>query len=265
MSKNATLVLLVLLALSSLVMVDSISAQSIPKPYVPEFAVDVVDSSYDVPTTYSIDPFTGENVTHEGYHVKSTSIQIEIMNQPFDSFWIQENPLAANWTVNFYYNIRMKGHFSEDWIELYNPSDGYVHQDSDSEYTVRTYTWGGDADTILGTKMIRIPAGGQVDFQVEAMIGYVHRDASTFWAPWVFEGEKSGWSNTQTITIPENQTPSLEGTPTPPNIGPTSRPREESMLTQRQLELVLGVAFTVAVVGAGLGLLLYLIKRRQSQ
>jgi len=262
MSKMATLLLITVLVVSSLVIVGSVFAQSIPKPSVPEFTVELVDSSYDVPTTYSIDPFTGENVTHEGYHVKSTSIQVKIKNKPFTSFWIQENPLAANWTVNFFYNIRMKGHFSEDWIELYNPSDGYVHQDSESEYTVRTYTWGGgDADSILGTKMIRIPVGAEVDFQVEAMIGYVHRDASTFWAPWVFEGEKSGWSGTQTITILDNQTPtpSLEPTPTPsPELTPTPY-SEPQQLGQ---EVILGVAVTIAVIAVGLGLLLYLIKRK---
>ena len=36
----------------------------IPKPSVPEFTVALVDTSYDVPTTYSTDPYTGKQLTH---------------------------------------------------------------------------------------------------------------------------------------------------------------------------------------------------------
>jgi hypothetical protein len=70
MSKLATLLFFTVLTVSSLVMVETAFAQSIPKPSVPEFTLVLVDSSYDVPTTYSIDPYTGDNVTHNGYHVE---------------------------------------------------------------------------------------------------------------------------------------------------------------------------------------------------
>ena len=257
MSKTVVLMLFTLLALSGLVMVGTVFAQSIPKPSVPEFTVELVDSSYDVPTTYSIDPFTGENVTHEGYHVESRTIEVKIKNQPFISYKIEDSA-GNSWTINFYYNIRIKGHFSEYWIELYRPSDGYTHQWSDSDYTVFSYVWGGDADTILGTKMIKIPAGAQVDFQVEAMIGYVHRDGSiSMWFPWVFEGEVSGWSNTQTITIEEVQTPSPEPTSTPQ---PTSTPYKEPQQTEQ--ENTAGAIVAVTSIAVFLVLLFYFIKRK---
>jgi len=227
----------------------STELEPIPKPSVPEFTVELVDSSYDVPTTYSIDPYTGENVTHTGYHVESTSIEVKIKNQPFVSYY----DTSSGWNINFYYNIRIKGHYSEDWTELYRASDGYPHQDSESEYTVRTYTLGENTDTILGTKMIEFPPGAQVDFQVEAMIGYVHRDATSFMAPWVFTGEKSGWSETQTLTIPTS-TPSPTSSPSP-----TPTPKAIQTL---QFEAILGAAIAVAVIGTGLGLLIYLIKRK---
>ena len=256
MGKTVVLMLFAVLTLSSLVMVGSVFAQSIPTPSIPEFTVELVDSSYDVPTTYSIDPFTGENVTHEGYHVESRTIEVKIKNHPFTPYEIQDSA-GNSWTINFYFNIRIKGHFSEDWIELYRPSDGYPYQ-SDSDYTIFSYDWGGDADTILGTKMMRIPAGSQVDFQVEAMIGYVHRDGSiSMWAPWVFEGETSGWSNTQTITIGETQTPSPEPTT---STSPTPLPHEVPQPTE--LEVILGVVFMLVIIGGSLGLLLYLIKRK---
>ena len=176
---------------------------SIPKPSVPEFTVEFFDSSYDVPTTYSTDPYTGETVTHEGYHVESRTIEVKIKNEPFVSYWIQNSSSGANWSINFYYNIRIKGHFSEDWNELYNP-EGYIHQDSGAEYTVRTYDSGESVYAIdTGSKRIEFPANAQVDFQVEALIGYTHRVImGPMYVPWVFTGEKSGWSETLTITLP---------------------------------------------------------------
>jgi parallel beta-helix repeat protein len=52
-----------------------------------------------------------------------------------------------------------------------------------------------------------------------------------------------------------------EPTPTPPNMGPTSPPNQENPLTQEQLA-IFGLAVTVAVIGTGLSLLIYLIKRK---
>jgi hypothetical protein len=87
----------------------------------------------------------------------------------------------------------------------------------------------------------------EVDFQVQAYIGY--RDRGVYSGgimPYEFYGEKSGWSNAQTLTFAEGQTPA----PTP----------QETPQTEQ--ELIIGVAITVAVIGAGLGLLIYLIKRK---
>jgi hypothetical protein len=78
--------------------------------------------------------------------------------------------------------------------------------------------------------MIDVPSGGQVDFQVEAMIGYVYRSydpnaTDPFGMfPWVFAGETSGWSSTQTVTIPVSSTPSPSPTP---SIEPTQSPEPQ--------------------------------------
>jgi hypothetical protein len=234
----------------------STDVRGIPKPSVPEFTVKLIDSSYDVPTTYSLDPYTGENVTHTGYHVEQQSIEVKIKNQPFTPYEMQDSN-GNNQSINFFYNIRIKGQFSEDWTELYRASDGYPHQWSDSDYTALSYVLGGDADTVLGTKMIKLPAGTQVDFQVEAMIGYIHREISMPipGTGWVVTGETSGWSNTQTITIPESQMP----TPSPATT-PTPTPHQEPQ--QTALTTIIGAAIAVAVFCAGLGFLLYLIKRK---
>ena len=89
----------------------STEVSGITKPSVPEFTLVLVDSSYDVPTTYSIDPYTGENITHHGYHVEDKKIGMKIKNQPFTSYY--DDSLGQ--TVSFYYNIRFKGHFEEEF------------------------------------------------------------------------------------------------------------------------------------------------------
>jgi len=50
-------------------------------------------------------------------------------------------------------------------------------------------------------------------------------------------------------------------TATPPNMGPTSPPDHENPLTQEQA-VIFGLAISVAVIGAGLGLFIYLVKRK---
>jgi hypothetical protein len=194
MSKRATLLLITVLAVSSLIMVSSAFAQSITKPSVPEFTVKLVEHPYDVPTTYSIDKYTGENVTHLGYHIENKTIEISIKNQP--SVW------GENYTL--YYNVRVKGHFEKNWTEL----QSYSAQ-SDSKYTVLSLP-------------VYYPPKAQVDFQVEAIIvhSYENRVFSDDWLAQhplaevmqsgledIYEREfeivgTSGWSETQTVTIP---------------------------------------------------------------
>jgi hypothetical protein len=261
MRKNATLILIAVLSLCSLVMVGSVFAESTPKPSVPEFTVELGDSSYDVPTTYSIDPYTGENVTHEGYHVESRTIKFEIKNQPFTPYTIEDSA-GNSWTIAFYYNIRFKGHFEEDWTKMFLASDGYPHQHYQSDYTVFSYqgeysiTEGLEFEA--GSISTRFPVDAEIDFQVEAMIGYVHRDESiSTWAPWVLEGEKSGWSNTQTIKIEELQTPAPTQSSSPE---PTPSPYNEPQSTEQ--EVILGATITATASAVGLSLIVYLIKRK---
>ena len=62
-SKSFSLLLIVLLAVSSLIIAKPAFAQTIPTPSVPEFTVqNVVYISYLAPIT-TIDPYTGQNVT----------------------------------------------------------------------------------------------------------------------------------------------------------------------------------------------------------
>jgi hypothetical protein len=216
-SKVFTLLIVVILAVSSLILISFVSA-SIPKPSVPEFTVQIVAYPYDLPTTHSIDPYTGKDITHQGYHVENRSIEVRIKNQPFNTF------NDSGWIVDFYYNVRVKGHYAKNWTELYNPVVNPELYSVGSEYTVFNYPEEYSDTEGMCFDIGTFPAGGKVDFQVEAMLGYVHRGYNPN-SPdqlgmfqWVFDGETSGWSNTQTVIIPETSTsnsPSQNPTPTP--------------------------------------------------
>lgn len=89
MSKNASLILIIVLAASSLIMAETAGAQT-SKPSVPQFTVQPIGPSYDVPPTYSLDPNTGQFVTQNGYHVEYSYVEITIKNQAFPPMMIQE-------------------------------------------------------------------------------------------------------------------------------------------------------------------------------
>jgi len=274
MKNNATLTLIAVLALSSLIMASSAFAQSIPKPSIPEFKLKYVDTSYDVPATYGVDPYTGMNVmTQAGYHVQNKSIKVTITNQPFTNY---EDANGNN--IRLYYDIRWKGHFGDYWHSLSIERRSHINSTAlpliassclmadnvllypNSPTTVCSYGLGGNnVSNVYSSQLNEISTGDQVDFQVQAFIGY----ETKFQTPpsqfdprpadyYLFTGEPSGWSNTQTITITEGQTPT--------SPAPTATPYGELQATEQ--ELIVGVAITVAVIGAGLGLLCYLIRRK---
>jgi hypothetical protein len=184
-------------------MVESAFAQTIPRPSVPEFTAKYVDRSYTVPASTTIDPYTGQNVTNPSYYVENRTFEIAIKNQHFTPY--DDNSTGAQWKITLMYQIRTKGAFAQNWTNLYFVDDGFLPA-SNSDYTTVSYTLG------EGSVWGNLQVNAQVDFQVEAMIGYVHRTVG--FMSWYFTGESSDWSNTQTITIPETST-STSPVPTP--------------------------------------------------
>jgi hypothetical protein len=260
-SKLATLLFVAVLTVSSLITTEFAFAQSIQKPSVPEFTLQYVDYSYDVPpkTTSTTDPYTNETITTTipGYHVENKTIQATINNN-----------IGAS-----YYNFRYKGHYENEWRYYpfdpnrslpYFLSDSYSvpYQASTSSYTVA-------ALPSYFFKDIRV--GGEVDVQVQALFGdfraepfgHIGLPAPTY--DFYFEGTISDWSDTQTVTIGESQTPtpSPAATPTPtPSPETTPFPTNYTGVGLTETEIIIGVAIIAAVIGAGLGLLIYLIKRK---
>jgi hypothetical protein len=234
----------------------STDISDIPKPSVPEFTIKLVDSSYDIPPTSSVDPYTGQTVTQAGRHVESRTIKLSIKNQPFTPFQVEDEN-GNSWAVDFQYNIRWKGHFEQDWHEIYIPTNGFAGANLESEYTVISFE--GEYSSSEGLKLYyqgliaTFPPDAQVDFQVEAMIGYVSRYPVPFTSGWTFTGEESGWSNTQTLTIGESQTPTSS---------PANSPTPSPEAPQSEIVTIVAVIIVAAVFSAALGLLIYLIKRK---
>jgi len=266
LSAFLTAILIAGLVLASAMRFGTVQASTdvsgIPKPSVPEFTLRYIDLSYDVPPTYGIDPYTGKNVvTQAAYHIQNKSIVVTIKNQPFVSYRNENNSV-----VGLFYSVRLKGHFQDSYGEP--SSESYIYR-SDSDYTSVYCGLNGNNGTAPFTGDfwlggIEIPAGGQVDFQVKALIGYYTRVYGEFVPPFgqsyhdVFTGESSGWSNTQTLIIGESQTPTPSPATTP---APTPTPSQEPQQTE-QIEPIIGTAIVVAVIVAVLGLFIYLIKRK---
>lgn len=211
----------------SIMMEPSFVSASIPKPSVPQFSVNFIDTSYNTPPTTTTDPYTGKTIIQESSHVEARAIEIRIKNEPFSPFAVQDES-SNNWTVEYLYNIRWKGHFEHVWTEVSYPADGYIGRSSGFE---TVFLIGGEYSPSAGLNLSTrgwpssFPVGSQIDIQVEAMIGYIHRMiVEGGMVPWVFTGEKSGWSGTQTLTIGEpTQTavPSASQSSTSPNANPT--------------------------------------------
>lgn len=188
MESKAYIALLVCAFLASCIVVTGAYAQTtITRPSVPQFTLRAVN----------------------GYLVELT-----IQNQPLVLTMDNES---------LYYDVRVKGHLEEKWTELYTYNDpdlvilkGTIPPQSDSQYTV-----------------LYCPEYGQVDFQVEAMYGVYLTQEPASHDPFLHsiiafnilaDGE-SGWSNTQTITIPEANTPSPIPTQSP-SPSPTPTPSQ---------------------------------------
>jgi hypothetical protein len=235
-SKSFALFFTLIMAISSLslCMVQSAFAQSIPKPSVPQFTIKIIDTSYDVPTTYTIDGYTGENITHPGRHVSQNSIQFTIRNQAF-------TPNVDGNTLSLYYIIRTKGHFIEidKWTifpTLQLDKSGYISAQS-------------GADTVLILPGgLSFPANSQIDYQVQAILGY-HKIVYPYMS--TFESSSSDWSPTQTLTILARADPSTPALPTPTS-SPTNTITSPTPTVPEFFSWTIPLLFTIMLGIAGL-------------
>ena len=266
-SKTLALLLTLIIAMPCLTLltVKPVNAQIIPKPSVPDFTLNYVDSSYDVPSTTSTttDPYTGKQTTTTatGYRIYNQSIYVSAKNQPFTPY----NDSDGHY-INLAYTIRWKGYYSDSWNYLPNRTayygvDGYWSPYEGNTTIVIGLNWKEnpieihainrdfDYDYFLGG----VPVNGTVDFQVQAFIGYSelvpmprnpYNDNGYYL---VVTGQSSDWSSTQTITIP---TSSISPSPNPtssPTQTPSPTPTVPELSWLVIVPLLLSV-FAVAVV-----------------
>jgi hypothetical protein len=226
--KKALYASIVAVLIFSLVMVAQAS-EPIPKPSVPEFTVMFLDSSYDVNVTYSIDSYTGAILTNNASVacIENKTIIVIIKNQPFIPYLNENGSL-----VTLTYNIRvkndqdlmMKEYGFSATVPLYHVETAPAQSYSDFTpitFSVQNANWYSG----ISSSSFFAPAGAKLDFQVKAMIGYVTRVWETPLEPYVFTGEESGWSEIQSITLPNS---SQTHTPAPNSSGSTSTPTTSS-------------------------------------
>lgn len=224
-SKTFTVFLTLIIGMSclSLLTINPANAQTIPKPSVPQFTVEYTNSTYTVSASTTIDPYTGETITHPSSTGEKRTFELAIRNQPF----AQYVDSSSGRTITLMYQIRTKGQFEQNWTNLYFVEDGFLPA-SNSDYTTVSYP------IYSGSVWGNLEANSKVDFQVQAMIGYITRTSG--FMSWYLAGESSDWSPKQTVIIPESS-----GSPSP---SPTV-PELSWLAILPLLLMVLAVAVTV--------------------
>jgi hypothetical protein len=266
LTKTLPLLLITMLAASSLIAVESASAQSTPKPAVPEFTLQYSDHSHSVPPTYGTDPYTGKSViTNYGQDITNRTVQFTIKNQPFTRY------TDSNGTpISLYYHIRYKGHYEDHWSGNYQTQDGsttiydtLVFQASNTTYTeisLEEYLVDG-VTSYEPLNFIHLPDSGLVDFQVQAIIGIAsvetlkttYSDVGPFYG---VKGQLGDWSPTQTITIGESSVSTATVNPTFPNLTAVPLPNSSTnislnysfSLNSDVFVIIIGVLVVVIIV-----------------
>jgi hypothetical protein len=196
--------LFLFLAVSLILSAQMASAQS--KPSAPQFTAKFVGLSYDTPTVYGTDPYTGNQVvTYQGYRIDNRSIEFTIKNQPFTA---PTTPSGDGNISGLFFNFRMKGHYGTEWSDYYPfapdgqttsvyggifpyssevaPAPAFIQ--SDGEYTTVTITIPG---------VWRVPEGAPLDVEVQAIVGYMYYSDKLYH----FVGQYGDWSDPQTVVV----------------------------------------------------------------
>ena len=192
-SKGLHLLLVVMLVASSLLAIQLAYAQSIPKPSTPEFTAKLISSP---PESQSV----------------NKTIELSIKNQPTVSDY------------GVFYMVRAKIN-DGNWSLLYTIDN--VPGQSSGEYTTLSYPSNQpvvEYQYILGDRIENLFPGDRVDFQVQAMIGDIHRvynpnhTSQLDMYPYVFTGEVSDWSGTQTINLSDGKVTSFSSPSPSPTV-----------------------------------------------
>jgi hypothetical protein len=229
MSRIVALALITVLVISGMLWVGSVSAQSTPKPSIPELSLTLVDGA----------------------------VRVTIKNQPYVSYNDSEGHVFG-----LFYHLRMRDSAENNWHFFTYPVGGYRAPDyfpaSDSEYTTMDIPYFGNS---LGFNWVDFTiSSGKADFEVEALGGnssLVNMSELSFQGSiddygYIFHGELSGWSDSQTIQFAYPQV-----TPTPlPTVSPT-QVAPVDILTSFGWEkvAVIGLVAAVAILAVAVAML----------
>jgi hypothetical protein len=275
--KPLSVALVLVLAAASLIIMQSAQAQ-VHKPSVPEFTAAFVDRSYDMPEATSQNQYTGETIVTPAHRVQNFTIELTIKNQPFSTAPIQLEQGGSTWIPEFFYDVNVKGHYTQNWTIMYPFAEGpkpsnsdyttitYELVDSEQNYEMRSFS-GIGSNSITG-----IPGHSTLDFQVRAIFGVMHRISNGSATnilemyPWVFDGEISDWSNTQSVTIPAAEAPPTQISPVSPAPTSTTTPYEPIVSGNTQAtDLVLLAAAVSAVIAIAVVVAAIVIVRKQKE
>jgi hypothetical protein len=253
MQRKITMVFICILTLSSFVTLLPVSGTT--KLATPQFTVAYTDNSYATASYPTTDPYTGKLNEVPSIQVDNRTIKFTI-----------KGTTATN-VGEFYYAIRMKGHFSENWTSIYK---GWVNSSGPEVNcwifsTFRGYNLAGQTGYFYrGGESFYVPKEGEMDFQVKAQTwGEVMADRT---ATNPFGGSvttlfgESDWSSTQTVTI-TSIAPNTSPTPSPStatpttNVTPTQPSSQTSVFGNLSWEvtaLLAGLVFAVAVLMVGM-------------
>ena len=237
MGKFFCLCLIVILALSSMLMIIPTDAQTIPKPSVPEFTVRWVNNSYTIPETSTTDPYFGNIINNPSQLKINYSIEVIINNQPTDE--------------TLKYNTRIKGHFDSNWTgPIYSYENAPTMSNQSTTSIIFTSTSNdGIYDTPNAWTTIKVPINGQLDFQVQAFVGYYTNNGDTttpLGSSMYYTTVRSDWSSTQTLTIPASSS-SVTPAPSSTNSQSSTTPTLPPDIVSADLTLIL-FSIVVAVL-----------------
>jgi len=230
-------------------------------------------------TSVPAPPIPEFTVTYVGQGNNSLIILV-IKNEPYSSY---VNP-NDNQTYLAYFNVQATANardYEQNWSDLYFIED--VPRQSNNDYTALVYPASDGETFTLGNRLLwELPPGSQVSFQTEAMLGYIYRIDEAPYYPYAFNGTESGWSNTETITIPgTTPTPSVSSTiiptispnPTPtPTPAPISTPTPSAIVMPSPTQTIIQsvptwlyvlISALVVIIAVLLSALLLVLRRKQ--
>jgi len=263
LSKKFTLVMVFVFAVSVLFLVEPstapVTTPSNPSPAPEIVSVVAHDNPEWIPPTYSTNPYTGEITTiYSGYWRPNGTIEITIKNQPFNSH-IDKN---GNY-ISIYYTILVQyDRINFPWSQFDRPR--YAGYQSDSDYTVIIFTYGGGKISSSSDHLGALSMGQVLYFRVQTVTGY-------FQGKWpyidaVFEGEGSEWAEF-TLTLPKSDNPSISTpiVPSSPNKSSTSNPiYSPQQKPSPQSTLIIVVIVATCIIAFLLSVIAYLHKQRKT-